>query len=287
MAAQKNPKLTIIIVTHNSAAVIHDCLKEISDSPYPIIIVDCDSSDNAIAEIKQKYPNIKIIASEKNLGYGRANNLGATHAESDYLLFLNPDAIIQHQDISLAVKMLDTHSQIGVAGVQIKGEEGYAGVKDGNLLYKSSILGAVFFVKVALFTQLQGFDEKIFLYGEENDLCSRVEKAGFKNAVILDAQASHINRGSSPNKWQYDYLRGYHSCWSKLYLRQKRKGLYKTSYIILKFMIRSFILLLISLATLDKHKAAWYMGGVSGSINFMLGRKAFDKHNNPRGFIKI
>lgn len=285
MATKQDQEITIIIVTHNSSLVIGECLDKIKDCTHPIIIVDCKSSDNTITKIETTNPSIKIFSSKTNLGYGNANNLGATKATSKYLLFLNPDALITPTTISTVLESLSKNPKIGVAGVQINDTK-HTERTAGNILYQSDILGAVFFIKSEIFDQLNGFDRNIFLYGEENDLCSRVEKAGYENAVILDAKAAHINQGSSPKTWQYDYLRGYHSCWSKLYLRTKKKGPLKTSYIIPKFIIKSFILSLTGLLSLDIHKAAWNIGSISGSFNYAIGRKAFDKHNNPRGFFK-
>lgn len=284
LEGNKDKDLTIIVVTHNSSAVIGNCLQEIKNLSYPLILLDCKSSDDSLSLLERCNHNSMVIGSDKNLGYGRANNLAMKYVKTKYALFLNPDAIIKAKDIEAIIKVLEQRDDIAIAGPTIVGKKKKKEDEPG-IIFERSILGAALFVRTDLFKKLGGFDENIFMYGDENDLCSRVEKSGYKNAVITQAKASHINRGSTPKKWQYDYLRGFHTCWSKLYLRKKNKGTYRVSYIVPKFILRSLYWLLVAIISFNKHQAAWHLGGFFGSLTFLFGLDAFNKQDNPRGFI--
>lgn len=226
--------IDIIIVNWNSGQLLFDAVSSIlnqkSNMVNRIIIVDNGSIDNSIKKIT-KVKNIEIINAYENLGFGKACNLGARHATSDFLLFLNPDAAIYPDTLEkAAIFMLkEANKKIGICGVQLIDEGGRVARSCarfpsafGFLAYalgldkvfpKSShcmaewphdstqdvdqLIGAFFLVRRDLFRVLDGFDERFFVYFEEVDFSFRARKAGWRSVYLADVQAFHAGGGSS------------------------------------------------------------------------------------------
>src|SRR5258706_4719742 len=97
----KKADLSVIIVSFNTQKILVDCLESITkntkDLAYEVIVVDNGSKDGSSAMVKkysEKHSAVSLIDAKKNLGFGRANNLGAKKAKGTYLLFLNSDTLI-------------------------------------------------------------------------------------------------------------------------------------------------------------------------------------------------
>lgn len=112
--------VSIIIVNYHSAGMVIDCVNSIREktlkTTYEIIVVDNASGDGSVELLRQKFPEITVIASDVNLGFGKANNLGAKQASGNYLLLLNPDTILVNDAIGILHDYLETHPDVGVAG---------------------------------------------------------------------------------------------------------------------------------------------------------------------------
>lgn len=112
------PILSIIIVSYNTAKITIDCLKSIhldvklfSQIPTEIIVVDNNSTDDTIDQIKHlKFP-VTIIENKQNAGFGKANNQAAKIAQGNYLLLLNSDTLILHSAISQSLDWLSSHPE--------------------------------------------------------------------------------------------------------------------------------------------------------------------------------
>ena len=91
------PKTFIIIVTYNGMTWIEKCLESIPFQSCKVIVVDNASNDNTVQFVKNNFKDVKIIESDKNLGFGKANNLGISHAYNQgatHFFLLNQDAYI-------------------------------------------------------------------------------------------------------------------------------------------------------------------------------------------------
>ena len=103
--------VSIIIVSYNTAELLENCINSIVEKTqnisYEVIVVDNDSCDNSISLLYEKFDWVKVIVSKKNLGFGRANNLGIEVASGRNILFLNSDTILINNAIKILSDFLD------------------------------------------------------------------------------------------------------------------------------------------------------------------------------------
>lgn len=244
-------ELSIILVNYNTTDEIIKCIKSIIESDikfsYEIIVVDNNSKNQAeiLNRLNKHFSEIKIIASQKNLGFTGANNLGIKNARGQTLLFLNPDIIVQKDAIMELYKFLSTHRDSGLIGPLTIDESGsvdyYCGRSAPNLLtefFHHSGLSKIFF-KSKFFGQylmtywdhkttrkvaaIQGsgmmmrkrdiieigmLDESFFLYGEDIDWCYRFLRAGKNNYLCAEAVVIHKRHASVRGNEALAYIIG-------------------------------------------------------------------------------
>ena len=196
-----------------------------------IIVVDNNSQDKSLDIINDKYPNVKLIALPKNVGFGEGNNAGAKVAQGEFLFLLNTDTILTSNILPYLMELMSANSAVGVIGpkllfpnksfqISFSHEIGIKGEFKTRKLYKDAenksklnvieqdfqdvkevdiVVGAAFFIRANLFNLLDGFDEKFFMYFEESDLCQRVRNKGYKILYTPHISLIHI-RGYSINK---------------------------------------------------------------------------------------
>jgi N-acetylglucosaminyl-diphospho-decaprenol L-rhamnosyltransferase len=222
------PPVTAVIVTYQSRAMIGrtlDGLREAHQAGLAdCVVVDNASSDGTADHVAQAYPWVKLIRSERNLGFGRGCNLGFRHVASPYVLFLNPDAVIERQALCVLMEFMEAHPAAGIAGpathvgdglqksgylltpwVLVKGALGmvepYPQVREiapGEPPRPTNwVCGGIMLVRSELFRRLGGFDPRFFLYFEETDLCVRARAAGYELWAIGEAIATHASNTSA------------------------------------------------------------------------------------------
>ena len=113
--------VSIIIVNYKTPELVVDCIRSIREKTagisYEIIIVDNDSKDNSLEIFSTELEeDIKVVVANENLGFGKANNLGAQHATGKYLFLLNSDTLLINNAIQILYQYIDKHSHIGVVG---------------------------------------------------------------------------------------------------------------------------------------------------------------------------
>jgi len=208
-------KLSFIIVNYRSKRYLKKCVvslfNKIKDVNFEIIIVNNDEND--LIELE----NAKIINLKKNVGFGKANNIGAQKAVGEFLCFLNPDTIILSENIGKIIKEFKRNSVAGIIGPRLIGKFNEtqwwcAGVEitlwdliKNNLGFKKSrriwesrikkeadwVSGAALFIPRPLFLKLGGFDENFFMYFEDVDLCRRAKELGKKIIYFPEVKIKH------------------------------------------------------------------------------------------------
>lgn len=201
--------ISIIIVTYNTADLLAPCLNSVmprSDLGLEVIVVDNASQDDSAAMVSRDFPWVKLIANESNAGFARANNQALKVSTGEYVYFLNPDTVVQPGAFEAMIGFMESHRDVGLAGTRILNPNGsvqssverrYPGERraqkdlrglPGDIAW---VLGASMVARRAIVEELGGFDEGFFLYGEEQDLCLRIRKAGWKIGFVTDAVVVH------------------------------------------------------------------------------------------------
>ncbi len=209
MYPENQCNLSVIIVNYNTAELLAKCLRSIeADAPCKteIVVVDNASRDSSVKLVREEFPDVRLIANNHNSGFAKANNQAAKGTTGRYLYFLNPDTELKPGAFQSMLNFMDSHPDIGLAGTRIVNPDGspqpsvemhYPGersAKNDLIDVKGEIawvLGASMIIRRNFFNELRGFDEAFFLYGEEQDLCLRVRKAGFPIGYIPDAVVVH------------------------------------------------------------------------------------------------
>lgn len=240
---KNDPILNIIIVNYNCGQDLYNCCESIKNSNIygfrlgKVIIVDNNSNDGSLAKIKNLNLNFEIINNEKNFGFSKACNIGSKNQKSDYILFLNPDIILNKDNLTKSIALIKTKLDIGVCGIQLRNNEfeiqrtccnfpkpinffnKIIGLnklnpkifKDffmENWDHKDSrfvdhVIGAFYLIRAELFFKLKGFDESFFMYLEDLDLSKRVNKSGYKIYYFSETSAYHKGGGSSEKVKDY------------------------------------------------------------------------------------
>ncbi len=228
------PQLSVICISFNTRDTTLACLTSLyqltKGLEFEVIVVDNGSSDGsveALTTFEQHHKNFKLIRSAINLGFGKANNLGAKEAKGKYLLFLNSDTLFTANNLAYCLQNIAKNKQIGAYSCSLVSRNGRLQPSGGffpNLTrliawqffiddlpiigkqIKSIhphnvagqvdwITGAFMIIPVSIFNQVGGFDENFFMYTEETELCYRIKKIG--KSVVLDPTTSIIHLGGA------------------------------------------------------------------------------------------
>lgn len=226
-------KLSIVIVSYNTKDYLDRCLQSVySDCPdCEVIVVDNASGDGSVTMMRGKYPKTKLIASKINLGFGKANNLGAKAAKGEIVFFLNSDTIVNKGSLKKMVRFFQDKPNAGIVGPKVLLEDG--GVQPFSfgddptlislILEKFNhrkpqartkrvdwVTGAALAIRRELFEKIGGFDENIFMYFEDSDLCIRARKTGAQIYLFTGSSIIHFGGKSagSDRKQKEIYFRG-------------------------------------------------------------------------------
>lgn len=209
-------RASIIIVSYNSQTDLPACLDAAvgqAQANDEIIVVDNGSQDASAALVRRDYPTVRLLEN-MNSGYAGGNNLGASAAQGEYLVFLNPDTMMAAGALAALLEPLDQSASIGMttaclvhrANPQLVNTCGntmhYTGLtfcRGANQpvdRYREScdvdaVSGAAFAVRRSLFEQLGGFDEAFFMYVEDSEFSLRARLAGFRCRYVATALVHH------------------------------------------------------------------------------------------------
>jgi GT2 family glycosyltransferase len=128
MRNSSNPELSIIIVSYNTRDLLVQCLSSVLEqtvgTDFEIIVVDNDSCDGSVNEVKSRFPRIKVLVNERNLGFSKANNLALKRARGMYALLLNPDTVVLDNALDKMVEFMRNHPGTGIIGCHILNDDG-------------------------------------------------------------------------------------------------------------------------------------------------------------------
>ncbi len=219
-----NPLVSAIVLFHNprSAEEAVNCIKALKNQTIAdqieIIAVNNGGDENLLSAA-----DVKLIRSEKNLGYGAGNNFGAKHATGEFILIINPDNRLEPNAVEVMTKFLQANPDVGLVGPQLIFPNGT--IRDSyrtfpepldiiikrtplRKIFKNRMIrylqwdqdpnvtrdvdwlcGACLCMKRMLFEELGGFDERFFLFFEDCDLCRRVWEKNLRVTYLPEAKA--------------------------------------------------------------------------------------------------
>jgi hypothetical protein len=231
--------VSVIIATYKACEVLADCLLSIYQNPptepYEIIVVDDGSEDGTSEMVRARFPEVRLLSNDINLGYSRSNNRAFDCARGQYLYLLNNDTIVLPMAIDGMVMFLREHSEAGAVGSKLLNEDGSTqwSVKSlpslGAALFGSRsvitrmmpnnpfsrhhllhlsrdmrepftagyISGASKMMPRKVVDEVGYLDEQMF-YHVDADYCKRIDDAGYKCYYLPAVEVVHLNhRGGS------------------------------------------------------------------------------------------
>ncbi len=238
--------LSIIIVNYKANSFLDLCLESvyraINKLSVEIIVVDNASNDGHIKRIKSKYADIITIENKTNIGFSKANNQGINIANGIYVLFLNPDTVVQQNTFTACIGFFVNQKNVGAIGVKMIDTHGVFATESkrglptvwaatcyvlgiGKLFPKSHffnqyhlnalaqesvhqidiISGAYFFTTKKVLNEVGYFDEQFFMYGEDIDLAYRIKQAGYSNYYLSHTKIIHY-KGECTKKQSFKYV---------------------------------------------------------------------------------
>ena len=282
-------KLSVIIVNYNVEYFLDQCLSSVKIAMENIdgetIVVDNDSIDGSNDMVIEKYPEVKLIANKKNVGFSIANNQGINDAQGEYVLLLNPDTVVEHDTFEKVIKFMDETPDAGALGVKMLDGSGnflpeskrglptpstafykmfgisalfpqskrfaryHLGHLDKNKIHKVEVLpGAFMLLRKKTLDKVGLLDESFFMYGEDIDLSYRIILGGYNNYYFPETRIIHY-KGESTKKSSVNYVLVFYNAmviFAKKHFTQKNAKLF-TSLINIAIYFRAFIALLTQL----------------------------------------
>jgi N-acetylglucosaminyl-diphospho-decaprenol L-rhamnosyltransferase len=223
--------LDVVIVSYRSRELLRDCLGSLRAHPPAalgqVTVVDNDSRDGTVELVAADFPEVRLIAAERNLGFSAANNRAIRGGRSDYVLALNPDTRVTEGSLDRLVELMDARPDIGICGCRLELEDGsvdhaakrsfptiagalghFTGVGRRGALaqYRApdveagpvdAVNGAFMLMRRSTLDEIGLFDEGFWMYMEDLDLCYRCWQAG--KAVWYEPSVTvfHVKHGSS------------------------------------------------------------------------------------------
>ncbi len=271
--------ISVIIVNYNVRDLLEQCINSIikasKNLKVEIIVVDNNSYDGSVELLRSKFSSnssIRIIECQVNLGFAKANNLGAKEARGEYFLILNPDTILQEDTLEKSLEFYKSNPKIGaltcklilpsgkldlacrrsfptpsVAVYRILGlsrifrrsrtfgKYNLTFLSEDETYEVDSIVGAFMFMRKSIYDSLNGFDEDYFMYGEDLDLCYRIKQAGYKNYYFHETSIIHY-KGESTKKSSLSYVSNFYGA-MQIFVKKNLKTRFWLMDILIKMSI--------------------------------------------------
>jgi N-acetylglucosaminyl-diphospho-decaprenol L-rhamnosyltransferase len=236
-AAADVPVLDVVIVNWNTGGCLRACLASVAAATASVplgrvVVVDNASTDGSADDLPASLP-VTVVRNDDNRGFAAACNQGSRLGSARYVLFLNPDTVVDPEAPAAAVRFLDSSegASFGICGGAVVRADGRPGISAsrfptlGNVatgvlgldrvapalapprhlpagaLTRSrpvdQVIGAFFLIRRSLLDRLGGFDERYFLYYEEVDLCLRARALGLGTHYLAEARLTHVGNVSA------------------------------------------------------------------------------------------
>lgn len=276
-------QVTVIIVTYNSAHCLPALGAALANFEN-VIVVDNGSDDGCASQTTAYLPQAQVLALPDNLGFGAANNRALSQVQTPFALLLNPDCEITPQSVQQLLQTAAKWPDTAMVAPQLLQPSGQAEVnyRWPHLLWNSRgpaitdgpacvgfVCGAAMLLRMSAFGS-KFFDERFFLYYEDDDLCTRLFNQ--HQAMVIDpsATATHRSRGSvrGKNPLRSEYIRGYHHAQSKLIYASKYQSSMQTRAQRNRLLWQTVVLLPLRLLAYNPRLLARMWGRFKGVLNW-------------------
>lgn len=278
-------RVTIVTVAYNSLAVLPGMLASVPDEVACIIVDNASDDHIALAELAAAH-GAHLIRNDDNRGFGTACNIGAAQAQTEFLLFLNPDARLQDGAIGALVACADANPAAVAFNPAISEANGKPYFKRGSVLLPKAqklppgwperdrevpvLTGAAFFVRRTAFEATGGFDPEIFLYHEDDDLALRLRADSGPLMFVRGARVIHDAGNSTVRSPKSAAFKAFHMGRSRVYATRKHHlpGAGR------KALLAALLQLASPLTLLSKRKRAKHMAFLRGVLTTLRQRPA-------------
>tara|TARA_B100000900_G_scaffold81948_1_gene66138 strand:- start:290 stop:1174 length:885 start_codon:yes stop_codon:yes gene_type:complete len=281
--------ITIVTVLYNSGKINESFFDNLNS--FKRIVVDNGKNAEILDKLKT-YKNIKIISKNKNLGYGSAVNFAFENISTKFFLVLNPDININESSIDTLRNILNQHSDCGIVAPIIYPNEDFYGafpernlkkltlsnaLKSREFLLNSKIEGEIcvdvakwaLLIKSEQFKKVGGFNEKLFLFWEEIDLCRRFRSKKLSVIITPKSKAEHKQNKSSDSNFNNFLIKTYYHEYSPLVYFNVQKFSFFYFKRIMKYLFRGISYFLI----LNFKKSLIYFLRLSASTKYFIDLK--------------
>lgn len=243
-------RLSVVIVNYNVAQFLEICLHSVYastiQSETDVWVVDNNSSDGSLEVLQDKFPQVKLIANKKNIGFSAANNQALQAANTEYVLLLNPDTIVPEDCFEKCLRFMDEHPEAGGLGVRMIDGSGnflpeskrglpgpwvsfckafglgslfphsalfggyYLSYLSEHQVHEVDVLSGAYMLMRREALEKTGFlDESFFMYGEDVDLSYRLQKAGYRNYYFPESSIIHF-KGESTRRGSISFVKNFY-----------------------------------------------------------------------------
>lgn len=237
--------------------------KEFEGDSVELIIVDNNSQDNSVeflnSEIKKKkYKNVRLIPNAFNNGFGAGNNLGVSKSKGKFVALLNNDTLVKDDGLVRMAGYMESHPHIAILGGQLRNTDGslqasagkfytpwrvvllLLGLQKYGLLDRSPgeiervdwVKGGLMMFRREIFEKINGFDEKIFMYTEDMEICYRAKLLGYQTYFYPGVMVLHAEHGSSSRAFAIVNIYK-----NLLYFYEKHRS--RAEYMLVKLLLRT------------------------------------------------
>jgi N-acetylglucosaminyl-diphospho-decaprenol L-rhamnosyltransferase len=281
--------ISAVVVAHDSAQVLPACLAALASQGVAAIVVDNASRDSSASVAEQA--SARVIRNARNEGYGRAMNIGMRGASSRYCLLLNPDLVLAEGGVKalldaarrypeaamLAPRLIEPDGRFffqarSLLSPYLRNEAGAPCVPEGDCC-APFLSGACLLVDRELVLSLGGFDEEIFLFYEDDDLCRRVIEAGRSLVHVHGGVAMHARGGSSTKERGRVFSARWHLAWSAGYVARKF-GLVDPSW---GTMLANALKFCGAALAFNRERTERYGGAAAGAFSWLAGSSALKR----------
>lgn len=275
-------KLSIVIINYNSGRYLTECVGSIYENlvipisvdrdhiDSEILVIDNNSQDDSLILLNRSHPNVRVLMNGANLGFVMGANQGIANTGGEYILLLNPDVRLLDKNISSMIAFLDRDLSIGICGPLLVREDGSSQsgpsrfngifselkfISGAYLLNKLSVKkkflnpiecdyipGSCMLIRRSLLEDIGIFDENIFIFAEEEEICFRAKRKGWKIFFYPPCKVIHYGGVSFEG---LERERIVNQRMSALYYYSKRYNIFCMVLLRLIFLISAFIRIIV------------------------------------------